>query len=99
MRALGQLSSGPAKGRKGVLHHRWVPLGTRSVTRSGYVKVKTENGWEREHRVVAKTPAGKVTHHKDENRSNNVPDNLEPMARGEHQSLHARKYWARVKEI
>lgn len=46
------------------------------------------------HRVIyeqhkGSIPKGWVVHHKDEDKSNNDPDNLEAMPRKEHQRLHA----------
>ena len=58
------------------------PLGERRKGKQGYVYVKTEQGWELEHRMVmAKTlgrplKAGEIVHHKDEDRANNDPGNL-----------------------
>lgn len=45
------------------------------------------------HRVVyedyyGKIPRGYVVHHKDEDKSNNHPDNLECMSRSEHSKMH-----------
>lgn len=69
--------------------------------RSGYVYIyapehpeANTRGYVYEHRVVAEQKIGRrllkneVVHHKDEVRSNNDPDNLEVMDKGEHARLH-----------
>ena len=38
-------------------------------------------------------PHGWVVHHKDHNKLNNSPDNLEMMTRAEHMRYHAKEYW------
>lgn len=51
------------------------------------------------HRVVAEIKIGRplkkdeVVHHKDRNKANNNPDNLEVMTRGEHTALHRKEGW------
>lgn len=51
------------------------------------------------HRVVAESMigrplrAGEVVHHKDRNKLNNDPSNLEVMTRSKHTSLHRREGW------
>jgi hypothetical protein len=72
------------------------PIGTRSLTRHGYVKVKTERGWEYEHRVIAKSGAEQVTHHKNGIKTDNRPENLKPMSKSEHSKIHAPKEVPRV---
>jgi hypothetical protein len=64
------------------------PLGSRYVRYDGYVKVKTTKGWEYEHRLVAQTPEGLETHHKNGDTGDNRPENLQPMTRGEHARAH-----------
>ncbi len=67
--------------------------GGRIVDKSGYILVKmddhphaTATGYVREHRLVMEEVLGRfldpreVVHHRDGNRSNNVPDNLELFA-------------------
>lgn len=47
------------------------------------------NEWKFTHRIVeARCPQGYVRHHKDFNRFNNSPDNLEIMTWNDHQELH-----------
>jgi hypothetical protein len=74
---------------------RWVtayksaPLGSKQTNEGGYVAVKTEAGWELEHRVVMATALGRVllstetVHHLDGDRSNNDLSNLQ-LRRGQH---------------
>jgi HNH endonuclease len=58
------------------------------------VMVKTETGWEREHRVVTDAPSRSrheqwlIVHHLDGDPTNNDPDNLETMTQAEHARLH-----------
>ena len=71
------------------------PAGT-SVKPSGYVEYTTgKHKHKREHRVIAERMLGRplsaaeVVHHKDGNKLNNAPSNLEVMTWREHSSLHA----------
>lgn len=77
---------------------------TRSVDSSGYIRIKlpghphaASNGWVREHIVVAlkhagleRLPKGHDVHHKDENKQNNDPPNLEIIPRPKHTETHQR---------
>jgi hypothetical protein len=69
-------------------------------TGKGYVKV---NG-RHEHRSVAEQKLGRplmpgeIVHHKDSNKKNNSPDNLEVIRQPEHVRLHIREMLARRKE-
>lgn len=62
---------------------RTVPVGTRRLTSSGYVDIKTEQGWRAEHRVVMERKLGRAlepherVHHKNGDRADNSPSNLE----------------------
>lgn len=81
------------KVHRGEDHPRFVPVGTRRVWeyadgRNSRATVKTENGWELEHRVVTQAPSGLVVHHKDGDPMNNAPDNLEVITQSEHAALH-----------
>jgi len=79
------------KGRRGSASKRWVEVGTvRAGRADGYVEVKTPEGWQYLHRVVAKAPLELLVHHKDHNPRNNDPANLELMTRGEHSAWHGR---------
>lgn len=70
-------------------------------TGKGYVKV---NG-RHEHRTVAEQKLGRalqpgeIVHHKDLNKKNNSPDNLEVICQPEHVRLHIREMLARRKEV
>lgn len=54
----------------------------------------TKNGYVLEHRIVVENVLGRllkpdeIVHHKDGNRKNNHPDNLEVMNRNSHSSIH-----------
>ena len=63
-----------------------VPLGVKRIDPSnGYVRVKTENGWEFEHRLVMEKKLGRAllpwplehVHHKNGKRDDNDPENLD----------------------
>jgi hypothetical protein len=69
-----------------------------SLKPNGYVEItRGENKGRSKHRVVAEEMLGRailpgeVVHHKDGNRANNSPSNLEVMTRAEHTSLHRRE--------
>lgn len=75
----------------------------------GYRVVEAPDWWEGklvdgfrayEHHIVCcekegetRLPEGWVVHHKDHNKLNNSPDNLEMMTRAQHMRLHANHYW------
>lgn len=76
------------KKQKGELNHQW--KGGRITTAQGYVRIlkpdhpyANSSGYVLEHRLVMEEVLGRyldpneVVHHKDKNRSNNLPDNLE----------------------
>lgn len=80
-------------------HHNW--KGGRLIDRCGYVRVLAPehpmalgSGYVLEHVLVACKMIGRtlrkneVVHHKDENRQNNSPENLQVMTRGAHVRLH-----------
>ena len=71
---------------------RCVQIGS-THEKGGYVDVKTENGWELEHRVVAGLVPGdkRVIHHIDGDRRNNEADNLLVLTKGEHTEIHNRE--------
>lgn len=77
------------KVHRGEDHPRFVPVGTRRQWKGmPGVQVKTEQGWEREHRVVAEAPTGMVVHHLDNDPTNNTPANLIVVRQGVHAWLH-----------
>jgi hypothetical protein len=84
--------------RHGPTSARW--KGGRSLTR-GYVRLFTPghpaadpNGYVLEHRLVAEQTLGRfllpteVVHHRDDNRQNNHPDNLQVMSNAAHTAHH-----------
>lgn len=78
--------------------------GGRTVASNGYVLVRVGvehpladvRGYAYEHRIVAEQKIGRslrddeVVHHKDEDKQNNHPDNLEVVTRPEHRREHRR---------
>lgn len=77
----------------GELNSRW--KGGRYVDEMGYVRIRVNNRYRREHRVVAEQILGRpldateVVHHVDGNKGNNSPDNLEVFeSNGAHIHLH-----------
>ena len=67
------------------------PVGTTVVGTNGYRRIKTEDGYRAEHRVVAGLVPGDglISHHDDGNKLNNDPANLRVMTNSEHGRLHA----------
>lgn len=66
-----------------------------SLKPNGYIEItRGEHKGRSQHRVIAEQTIGRalssdeVVHHKDHNRSNNDPNNLEVMSRSAHTSLH-----------
>ena len=86
----------PKKSHHSFTHPRWVPIGTRREWK-GVLMVKTEDGWEREHRVVAGAPSRSrheqwlIVHHRNEDPTDNRPENLQVMTQSEHAQLHNRQ--------
>lgn len=87
-------------GRIGELHPRYVEFsistqGYRLVDAPAWYTGSTKARKAPEHIIVAceqagitELDSGEVVHHKDENKLNNSPDNLEIMSRGRHAALH-----------
>lgn len=75
--------------------------GGRRIRADGYVLIWTPDGERLEHRVVMERNLGRalraeeVVHHRDGDKSNNSPENLEVMSQSEHASLHAPDLLAR----
>ena len=77
--------------------------GTAYIDSTGYYKISTtkEGNLDKHlHRLIyeehyGKIPKGYVVHHKNHNKLDNDPNNLELMTRGEHTTLHStgNKYW------
>lgn len=73
-----------------------------SITDNGYIRFHNTksngcNAGRRLHDVIAEMKIGRrlrqneVVHHKDGNKMNNHPDNLEVMTRGQHTTLHKKQ--------
>lgn len=77
-----------------------LPIGTTRTCKRGdglvYQLVKTKSGWEYEHRVIAGTPAGFHTHHRNHDTLDNAPDNLVVLSNAKHRAEHGLNgKWAR----
>lgn len=77
--------------RKKLSAARAVPIGSTHPLPSGYVEIRTSNGWEYEHRVVMGVGPDdpRVVHHIDGNKSNNDKSNLRVFAS---QSVHMKHH-------
>jgi hypothetical protein len=70
------------------------PIGFKKKVAKGYIEIKTERGFVREHVFVMESHlqrgllTDEIVHHIDENKSNNELSNLELMNRGEHTRKH-----------
>lgn len=70
------------------------PLWSKRVSAKGYVEIKTNFGYMREHIYIMEKHIGRklvddeVVHHIDRNKQNNNIDNLQLMTHGEHTALH-----------
>lgn len=87
----------PAKQRPGAIAGARNPAwnGGRRTRVDGYVEIWTPTGPRLEHRVVMERTLGRavaeheVVHHRDGNKQNNDPSNLELMTQSEHARHHA----------
>lgn len=87
----------PAKVRPGRVAGERNPAwaGGRRRRRDGYWLIWTPDGERLEHRVVAERSLGRplqadeIVHHRDGDKGNNAPSNLEVMSQREHARLHA----------
>ena len=83
-------------------HPNW--KGGKRVNHNGYIEVRMPhhhrargNGYVFEHILVAEEKIGRqlriteIVHHKNENKGDNSPDNLEVVMRGEHSRGHSRE--------
>lgn len=55
---------------------------------SKHKKVKVKGKTKYEHRLIAKAAVNRIVHHKDGDKGNNSPGNLESMSRAEHNREH-----------
>ena len=68
-----------------------LPIGSRNVLPVGRIMMKTEKGWQLEHRAIFEKAYGylpEAVHHIDGNSLNNALENLEGMTNSEHVALH-----------
>jgi len=77
-----------------------LPIGTRKLDGKGYMRIKVGVGkWKLEHVHVVETnigrilPRGEVVHHRNGNKLDNRFENLQPMTKSNHTSLHLRAEW------
>lgn len=61
---------------------------TTNETTNGYARVTVNGKRMLAHRAIIKAPPGYVVHHKNENKKDNRPENLEIITRGEHTRMH-----------
>jgi hypothetical protein len=64
------------------------PIGSLQPRKDGYIKIKTNNGWKYEHRVITNAAPDEIAHHENNNPSDNSPTNLIKMSSAEHTRLH-----------
>jgi hypothetical protein len=74
-------------GRSGERNNGWKG-GRRVHKQSGRMTVLQDGKHVLEHRVLKNAPKHLIVHHRDEDLTNNAPDNLELMSRSEHTRLH-----------
>lgn len=80
--------------REAATASRRCPIGSRTEHADGYWLIRTEYGWELEHRVVMSQKLGRpllpgeIVHHLDEDKKNNDPENLELTTHAEHSREH-----------
>lgn len=80
--------------RKAATDARRLPLGSMTEHADGYWLIRTEAGWELEHRVIMARELGRplrddeIVHHRDEDKKNNDPENLELTTHEDHSREH-----------
>jgi hypothetical protein len=95
----GQPGPNPKKGQSGPKNNHWVPVGTRSQTSAGYMRIKVADPseWMFEHRYVVEQSLGRQlrteehVHHKNGVRDDNRLENLIVM----HRDVHNRERFPR----
>lgn len=92
-----RLAEHPEKIMRGVDHPNWT--GGKTFNGSGYVLILHHGKYRCEHRVVAEEMIGRPltpdehVHHKNRNRADNRPENLEVLTGAEHISMHMKERW------
>lgn len=87
------MSRRASRGQSGALNHNW--KGGRRTRRDGYVMVRVGGREVLEHRLVMARllgrdlQTGEHVHHKNHDRGDNRPENLELLSHAEHSRLHA----------
>lgn len=77
--------------RKGYIDRDVAPAGSGTINTAGYRVVTVNGEREYEHRIIAKARLGEIVHHKNENKGDNNPDNLQKFkSQAEHMKEHAR---------
>ena len=56
-----------------------------------------EHRWAMEQKIGRRLRYNEVVHHADGDRANNAPENLELVARGDHQRTHNLERWEKIK--
>lgn len=74
-------------------------IGKRKLSKNGYARKRVGNKEPLVHRLIAekilgrKLRKGEEVHHKNKNRRDNRPENLEVMSKGDHIRLHNYERW------
>jgi HNH endonuclease len=79
-----------------------MPIGSRTVTKKGYVFIKTTDGWLSEHRHVMERKLGRklrndeLVHHRNEIKGDNREENLELVSARMHGERHRGRVFDRT---